>query len=322
MKCEHAHDRMILLGYGELQDEQIDALEEHLTGCEACRRELAELRQMMARMTQHLPVVEPSPNLLAQSRLRLDDLLDEMPAHGWAARLRGNFWRWVGNVQSAPALATLLVGVGFLGGNMAFRYEAAHAPRLPQAVVLTNTTNGTIANVSGITRTPSSDMVQVNYNRIVPESVQGSLDDPEIRKLLLLGVNTAATAPVREESVNLLATECRMGHACGKSEDAVGSVRHALLVSLRYDKNAGVRLKALEGLEPYIADDQHVRDAVLETLSRDPNTNVRLRAVTLIEPVQADSSVRQVLRTVSTQDTNPYIRTASFNALQGAGDVQ
>jgi 2-phosphoglycerate kinase len=38
--------------------------------------------------------------------------------------------------------------------------------------------------------------------------------------------------------------------------------------------------------------------------------------------VRADSSVRQVLRTVSTTDENPYIRTASFNALQGAGDIQ
>jgi 2-phosphoglycerate kinase len=38
--------------------------------------------------------------------------------------------------------------------------------------------------------------------------------------------------------------------------------------------------------------------------------------------VQADSSVREVLRTVSTQDVNPYIRNASFQALQGAPDIQ
>jgi 2-phosphoglycerate kinase len=38
--------------------------------------------------------------------------------------------------------------------------------------------------------------------------------------------------------------------------------------------------------------------------------------------VQSDSSVRQVLRTVSTQDENPYIRTASYNALQSAADIQ
>jgi 2-phosphoglycerate kinase len=38
--------------------------------------------------------------------------------------------------------------------------------------------------------------------------------------------------------------------------------------------------------------------------------------------VQSDSSVRKVLRTVATQDANPYIRTASYNALQNAADIQ
>ena len=57
-------------------------------------------------------------------------------------------------------------------------------------------------------------------------------------------------------------------------------------------------------------------------LSRDPSAEVRKAAIATLGPVRADSSVRQVLRTVSTQDENPYIRTASFNALQGAGDIQ
>jgi hypothetical protein len=38
--------------------------------------------------------------------------------------------------------------------------------------------------------------------------------------------------------------------------------------------------------------------------------------------VKTDSTVRQVLRTVSTQDVNPYIRTASYNELQDAANIQ
>ena len=55
---------------------------------------------------------------------------------------------------------------------------------------------------------------------------------------------------------------------------------------------------------------------------RDPSAQVRSAAIDLLQPVLQDSSVRQVLRTVSTQDENPYIRTASFNALQGADSIQ
>jgi len=54
----------------------------------------------------------------------------------------------------------------------------------------------------------------------------------------------------------------------------------------------------------------------------DPDAQVRKTAIGLLEPVQSDSSVRQVLQMVATQDANPYIRTASFNALQGSADFQ
>ena len=94
------------------------------------------------------------------------------------------------------------------------------------------------------------------------------------------------------------------------------------MVSLRYDKDAGVRMKALEGLQRYIGQDRRVRDAVLEALMHDSDAQVRTAAIGLLEPVQSDSSVRTVLRTVSTQDANPYIRTASYQALQSVGDIQ
>ena len=81
-------------------------------------------------------------------------------------------------------------------------------------------------------------------------------------------------------------------------------------------------MTALEGLQQYVGQDQHVRDAVLEAVMHDPDAGIRRTAIGLLEPVQSDSSVRQVLRTVSTQDANPYIRTASYNALQSFADIQ
>lgn len=320
MKCEIAEQSMVLASYGELPDEQTAALEQHLAGCEKCREELAGMRAMFAAL-ELSPVADPSPNLLAQSRMRLDDALDHIPAQGLSGRVRANFFRWIGTVQGAPALATLLVGVGFLGGNYTLRYQMAHAPRPVPPVVVTDAANSTIANVSGIVATANPEVVQVLYNRVVPESVEGSLNDPEIRKLLLMGTRAAAANGVRTDSVSLLASECRSGHGCTAETDGKG-IRGALLVSLRYDKNAGVRMKALEGLQPYVGQDRRVRDAVLEALLHDGSAQVRTAAIGLLEPVQADSSVRQVLRTVSTSDDNPYIRTASFQALQGADAIQ
>jgi len=122
-------------------------------------------------------------------------------------------------------------------------------------------------------------------------------------------------------SVSLLTSECVAGHECQPTPDGKG-IRHALMVSLRYDQDAGVRMKALEGLQRYVGQDQHVRDAVLEAVMHDSDPQVRQTAIGVLGPVESDSSVRQVLRTVSTQDANPYIRTASYQALQGSPNIQ
>ena len=85
--------------------------------------------------------------------------------------------------------------------------------------------------------------------------------------------------------------------------------------SLRYDKNPGVRLKAIDALRPYVKTDMRVRDAVLEALMNDSNAGVRSEAITLLRDVRADSSVRRVLETLSKDDKNPYIRNESKRVL-------
>ncbi len=318
MRCNDVQEQIVLRHYGELDDELAFQVDVHLRDCEDCRRELATTGVLLDHVDA-LPMLEPSPNLLAQSRVRLDDALDALGPHRPFDLLRSHFFRWIGNVQSAPALATLLVGVGFLTGSLAHR-----PPALPKPpVTLFQPTEGAIVNVIGIVQTPNSELVQVKYNRVIPESVEGSLDDPQIRQLLMMGMRAGTNPDVRSDSVALLAGECSAGHRCGaSSNDDPTSLRGALMVSLRYDKDPSVRLKAISGLQHYVEQDQRVRDAMLEALLHDNSASVRKRAIAMLEPVQSDSSVRQVLRTVSAQDDNPYIRTASYQALQSADGIQ
>ena len=319
MNCEGARDSIILAVYGELPDQDAISLEQHLTGCEACLAEFEGLRKM-EELTGLYPMADPDPNLLAQSRMRLDEALDQMPPHGFLTRLQANAMAWLGHIQGAPALATLLVGAGFLGGNFTYRYQVAHAPVKRPPLVLTNQTGGGVSTISAVTQLPN-DLVQVSYNRVVPEMAQGSLDDPQIRQLLMVGTKAAETNGVRVDSVALLASECRDGHECKVETDGSG-IRSALVSILRTDKSPGVRLKALEGLQPYVAQDDKVRDAVLVALLTDTSAPVRTRAIALLEPVQSDTSVRQVMRTVSTTDDNPYIRTVSTQALAVSASIQ
>jgi hypothetical protein len=94
------------------------------------------------------------------------------------------------------------------------------------------------------------------------------------------------------------------------------------MVALLYDKSPSVRMKALDGLQPYIGDDMRVRDAVLEALMNDSDAHVRTAAIGLLAPVEADSSVREVLHTVATQDDNAHIRDVSQQVLDSAPQIQ
>ena len=165
--------------------------------------------------------------------------------------------------------------------------------------------------------------MQVKYNRLVPETMQGSLDDPQIRQLVMLGTKLAANPEVHKDAVSLLVNQCRATAGCsddGSNGDAY--IAERCWRACTTDKNPQVRLKALQGLQPYVAQDESVRNAVLDTLMNDQSADVRSAAISMLEPVQADSSVRRVLRSVSTQDSNAAIRNASFQALQGSADIE
>jgi hypothetical protein len=325
MKCDLAQQNIALAVYGEISDDANHQLEQHLLECEACNRDMQAMRGLKTTMSLY-PVDEPSPAMVARARMRLEEALDTMPHGNWLERIVQFFSRGVGRLRAAPGMASLLLVVGIAAGGYGGYVAGLKAHEVDQSKLILNLGQppaaaednpAQIANVSSITRDPNSETVKVNYNKLVPETMQGSLDDPRIRQLLVLGSQNNVNAGVRDSSVDLLANECRNGHQCDD-----GPIRNALMVTLRYDKNANVRMKALEGLQPYIADDMRVRDAVLESLMKDSDPRIRAQAINLIEPVEADSSVREVLHTVAAQDENPQIRTVSRQVLQQLPQIQ
>jgi hypothetical protein len=326
MNCELAHERIVAAAYGELPDEQIHELDRHMAGCPECRTERDQLLALKVFADAH-PVLEPAPNLVARSRQRLAEALDSLPPKRWYERLSQRMTNNFAMIEAAPIAACLLlvagIGAGSLGGYEFAQNRAAHLAAMP-AANLARSLNGQapvaqaeIANISSIVREPNSEMVEVRYNQVVPQRMEGSLDSPEIRRLLMLASENSESAGVRDDSVGLLAAECRAGHSC----QAEG-IRDALMVALRYDRNAGVRQKALEGLEPYVAQDVRVRDAVLEALLNDSDARIRTSAVSVLEPVEGDTSVRQVLHTVANSDQSPQIRTVSRQVLRRVPEIQ
>lgn len=333
MNCELAHERIVTAAYGELPDDQMHEIERHLVGCAECRKEREQLLALKV-LANALPVVEPGANLVARSRMRLDEALDALPPMRWYERMAQKMMNNVASLQAAPVAAGLLlvagIGAGSLGGYEFAQGRTAHTASATtaavhvsgstsaQAAVNSTLSLANVASISSVVREPGGDMVEVSYNQLVPERIHGSLENPAIRQLLMMATENSTSAGVRDDSVGLLAAECRSGrHSCQGE-----GIRDALMVALRYDKNAGVRVKALEGLQPYVAEDVRVRNAVLEALLNDSDPRIRTESINILEPVEADTSVRQVLYSVSTYDDNPQIRNVSRQVLSRVPEIQ
>lgn len=329
MNCELAHEQIVAAAYGELPDDQVHQLDRHVSACLECQKEREQVLALKVLADVH-PVFEPDPNLVARAHLRLDDALDTLPPRSWYERLGQRLVNNFANLQSAPVAAALLlmagVGAGTMGGFEYAQNRTAHAATVVQAATpagaqvlpaadLSQLAN--VAGISGIVRQPNSEIVDVSYNQIVPRQIEGSLDDPGIRQLLMLASEDSASPGVRDDSVGLLAAECRAGHSCQPS-----GIRDALMYALRYDRSPKVRQKALQGLEPYVAEDVRVRDAVLEAVLNDNDPAIRTDAIGVLEPVDADSSVRQVLYSVSNTDRSPQIRNVSRQVLSRVPQFQ
>jgi hypothetical protein len=313
MNCDWIKENAANYAYDELPDDQRHEFERHVNGCMGCQTEVENMRAFLGMMRTGAPVVEPSPSLLAASRMRLQEALESAEqSRGWT-KWAFDVTGWIHQMKLSPALAAVLLVVGFAGGAVTTFTTHKTGDGTPGPINTASVENASlpIAGIKGITQEPSTNKVAITYDQLVPAHAEGSIDDPQIQRLLLYASRSNMNSGVRMDSVDVLTQN--------PDNDRV---REALIFALRYDKNPGVRLKALEGLKDYVKKDRRVRDVMLEALVRDDNAGVRAEAIKSLQPVMADTSVRATLQQLADRDNNKFIRYASQRALATAPEVQ
>src|SRR5438046_6937285 len=118
MNCDWIKENVALYVYEELPDDQRHEFEQHVERCLECKREVAGVRDFKMTMSA-VSMPEPSPNLLAASRMKLQEALETAnQSRGWS-RFAFDFAGWLQQVKMAPALTVALLIFGFAGGTMA-----------------------------------------------------------------------------------------------------------------------------------------------------------------------------------------------------------
>lgn len=331
MNCELAQERIVLAAYGELADAQVRELERHLAICPECGQEREQV-EAFKRQADAFEVTEPDANLVTRARMRLDEALDALPEKSWWERLRTNAGFGLAGLRSAPVAAGVLLALG-IGAGAAGGYQiAATRTARPAAAMLPAMARNApaaaeqtpkaaelekVARIAAVVPEPNGRMVEVRFNLPELHTVRGSLDDPGIQRLLTQASQRSSSPDVQDNSVSLLAAECRVRSGCSQP-----GVRDALMMALRYGQDADVRAKAIEGLEPLVAEDVRVRNAILEALLNDSDPRIRTISISVLGPVEGDTSVREVLYSVSNTDENPQIRNVSRQMLSRMPEIQ
>jgi len=314
MNCEFAKSNAVLYCYDELPDDMRHELEQHLERCTDCAAEIKSVRALQQAMSLE-PAEEPSPNLLTASRLRLQEALENAEqSSGWSRWFVFDLSRMMQSVKLAPAMAAAIFIIGF-GIGIGATYRIAKSGSGSQVPPIAGNTAGQpeqafVGAVHAIETQPNSNQVSIKWDKVTHETLQGSLDNPEVQRLLLNAAINARNDGTRMDATNLLAQNSNDDH-----------IRQELIYSLRTDTNPGVRLQAIEALQPYVKSDIRVRDAALEALMNDNSPGVRTEAIHALEPVKADSSVRHVLQTLARNDKNQFIRRRAQEMLNTVGEI-
>jgi hypothetical protein len=313
MKCDWVRQNILFYVYNELEDDARYEVEQHLARCPECAAELKATRKFHTTLSA-TPVEEPTPNLLAASRMRLQEALETTQPGSFWHRLILEPAAWLRQIRLSPALAAVIFVVGF-GGGIGATYDYLASGRgsavITSSIVsdasspsLDQPLESSIAGIRSVTQEPGSNQVSIKYDTVSTQEAQGSLNDQRIQQLLLFAARNNYNSGVRMDSVDLLTQA---------PNDA--SVREALMYALQNDTNPGVRLKALDGLSGFVRQDPRVRDGVLRALISDANSGVRMQALRLVEPMKTDSNVRSVLTRLAQTDQNPSIRSQARTML-------
>jgi hypothetical protein len=309
MNCEWVRENIVLEVYGELADDARHELEQHVARCSDCAAELQAEQEFHALLSQDR-AADPTPNLVAASRMRLQEALETAQQGTLFSRLAFDPTNWLRQVRFSPALASVILILGFAAGiGTTFKiYGPRTAPTVGTILRTDNgnptVTDASIAGISSIVQDPATNQISIKYNTVLPQEYRGPLNDQTVQQLLLYAARNNYNSGVRVDSVDLLAQ---------RSGDM--QVREALMYALQNDTNPGVRLKSLGALGNYVKDDTNVRDAVLRALVNDSNQGVRIEALRLIEPVKADGSVRGVLMALAAKDQSQYIKSQARTML-------
>ncbi len=126
--------------------------------------------------------------------------------------------------------------------------------------------------------------MQIVLDETRQRTVSGNLGEQPIRALLLSAAKDPSDPGLRAETVDILNSQA-------------ADFRDALIYAVEHDQNAGVRMKAMDGLKQFVRDPE-VRNALKYVLLGDSNPGLRTQAIDLLVNANTPALDREMVGTL------------------------
>jgi hypothetical protein len=313
MKHEDLQELLVMKHYSELTPVEAGTLEEHLASCADCRQEEVEIERAAQLLSSSMPGARDE--LIAAARGRL---MDSLPAPDSADRAGATrrLGDWLAGL-TAPVRslawagsALSLLAAGFFLGYLVFgtsdlsRSDSLEVFRNPEIRV---------TGVAFEQTDPDSNQVALSFDATRKVRLEGSLDDAQIQRVLAHALIAEENPGVRLQAVSVLR----------QKSPAEQEAITALIGALRTDPNPAVRQLALAALRGYPSTEE-IRAALVDVLLNDRNARIRIEAIEGLSAA-ADSGLRikdtalERLGRQLNQDENSYVRRKGKAFLEQAG---
>jgi hypothetical protein len=264
-------------------------------------------KQWHAAMTA--AAADPPMQLLAGCRSELRESVHSLSRKSLAVRLRV----WISSlapISWSPGLAALCfaLGLSFLGGRW---FERGVLPGFSNGAAAEGPAEmGVLGPPSVRVRyvQPEGDRrVRLVVDQVREQVLTGAPDEEAMRRLLIAAAGDPSDPGLRVDSIEALKEQ--------SGTDVVG----VLLRAAENDPNAGVRLKAINGLRRF-AGDSAVQTVLASVLEHDRNPSVRSEAIDALVPYGGegglDPAVSSTLGQLARSGQDDYIRRRCVQALK------
>ena len=317
MKHKQFEEWLQLSLYHELSEQERVLLDNHLTTCEQCRRNLDELKKLHATLAHRQSVAVQGP-LLQDARRNL-----RLRIH--AGAVKKSLWDEVKDaldgILAPPVQVAIggiaMIAIGILVGYFVFRTPTEKSLAIKQTAVM-EAGESQITNIRFLDRDAQTGDVEFTFKTITPVHIRGNVNEEHVQKILARALVSDQNAGTRLRAVNMIGTQT--GQRQNRIPEFDAEVKSALVTALLHDRNLGVRKEALSVLRNYLPDPVIVR-AFLQVLANEKNTGLKIAAINLLDLSQYENQpvnreILEMFKNKAQSDDNNYIRIKAKTALQ------